>query len=156
MFSSLYVCYGDDTEIGADTNRQGLPGAMQDWGLYDQGFGYNVVAVFGSQSTGKSAFCSLTQLSGKAAQEQGPAGVRHARATSDPLFCLESPEWQRSERLWSLILYGMAGTLLNALFGTPFDVMNESQRQQTTKGIWMAKGKKMPVLVMDVEGTGAS
>ncbi|VVT48795.1 uncharacterized protein SAPINGB_P001955 [Magnusiomyces paraingens] len=29
-------------------------------------------------------------------------------------------------------------TLLNALFGTRFDVMNEIQRQQTTKGIWMA------------------
>lgn len=27
-----------------------------------------------------------------------------------------------------------AGTLLNKLFGTTFDVMNESQRRQTTKG----------------------
>lgn len=31
--------------------------------------------------------------------------------------------------------------------------MDESERRQTTKGIWMSKGKDMPVLVMDVEGT---
>ncbi|ANB11381.1 dynamin-like GTPase SEY1 [Sugiyamaella lignohabitans] len=30
-------------------------------------------------------------------------------------------------------------TLLNALFGTKFQVMNEAQRSQTTKGIWMGK-----------------
>lgn len=67
-------------------------------------------------------------------------------------------------------------TLLNALFGTRFDVMNEIQRRQTTKGIWMALAKpaspqllKSPlaedasgsssstptpnILVLDVEGT---
>ncbi|KAM0787805.1 hypothetical protein ACM66B_003859 [Microbotryomycetes sp. NB124-2] len=71
---------------------------MQGWQLADKGFSYDVVAVFGSQSTGKS-------------------------------------------------------TLLNRLFGTKFDVMNETERKQTTKGIWMSKGKDMNVLVMDVEGT---
>lgn len=35
-------------------------------------------------------------------------------------------------------------TLLNALFGTRFDVMNEIQRRQTTKGIWMAAAKEAP------------
>lgn len=64
----------------------------------EAGFKYNVVAVFGSQSTGKS-------------------------------------------------------TLLNGLFGTSFDVMDENQRSQTTKGIWMSRGRGMHVLVMDVEGT---
>ncbi|MCJ1265835.1 Dynamin-like GTPase that mediates homotypic ER fusion [Lobaria immixta] len=55
-------------------------------------------------------------------------------------------------------------TLLNHLFGTEFGVMSESDRKQTTKGIWMSKnkrdevdgtGKKMAdnILVMDVEGT---
>ncbi|CAN6614611.1 protein Sey1p [Trichomonascus vanleenenianus] len=71
-------------------------------------------------------------------------------------------------------------TLLNALFSTQFQVMNETSRQQTTKGIWMAKAEingsassseasddsylniKNPpevenhkdcVLVLDVEGT---
>lgn len=50
-------------------------------------------------------------------------------------------------------------TLLNALFGTSFNVMSESERRQTTKGIWMSKnkstGKGMAdnILVMDVEGT---
>ncbi|KAF9438590.1 Dynamin-like GTPase that mediates homotypic ER fusion [Entomortierella beljakovae] len=70
----------------------------QEWGLRDAGFNYNLAAVFGSQSTGKS-------------------------------------------------------TLLNRLFGTNFDVMSESSRQQTTKGIWISKGKDMKVLIMDVEGT---
>ena len=81
---------------------------IHDWGLADVGFGYNVVAVFGSQSTGKS-------------------------------------------------------TLLNRLFGTTFDVMHETQRRQTTKGIWMCRaaakgdslagGVKPNIMVMDVEGT---
>lgn len=71
---------------------------IERWGLRDAGFSYNIVAVFGSQSTGKS-------------------------------------------------------TLLNRLFGTTFDVMDETKRQQTTKGIWMCRGKGMGVMVMDVEGT---
>ncbi|KAL9949271.1 Protein sey1 [Verticillium nonalfalfae] len=49
-------------------------------------------------------------------------------------------------------------TLLNNLFGTHFSVMSESERRQTTKGIWMSKNKKETgmaenILVMDVEGT---
>ncbi|TPX64263.1 hypothetical protein SpCBS45565_g06003 [Spizellomyces sp. 'palustris'] len=68
------------------------------WHVTDQGFDYNVVAVFGSQSTGKS-------------------------------------------------------TLLNRLFGTNFDVMNETARQQTTKGIWVSKAADRNLLVLDVEGT---
>ncbi|WVO19367.1 protein SEY1 [Cryptococcus decagattii] len=68
------------------------------WDLLDKGFAYDVVAVFGSQSTGKS-------------------------------------------------------TLLNRLFGTTFDVMDESKRQQTTKGIWMCPSQYSSTLVMDVEGT---
>ncbi|EGV64587.1 Dynamin-like GTPase that mediates homotypic ER fusion [Yamadazyma tenuis] len=56
-------------------------------------------------------------------------------------------------------------TLLNKLFNTNFDVMDESRRQQTTKGIWLAycpminsnkrlgKGNVENVFVMDVEGT---
>ncbi|MBW0477881.1 hypothetical protein O181_017596 [Austropuccinia psidii MF-1] len=74
-----------------------LPNSIKDWGLLEKGFNYDLVAVFGSQSTGKS-------------------------------------------------------TLLNKVFGTTFDVMNEAERRQTTKGIWMCKGKGMDVLVMDVEG----
>ncbi|KAH8892486.1 root hair defective 3 GTP-binding protein [Thozetella sp. PMI_491] len=55
-------------------------------------------------------------------------------------------------------------TLLNHLFGTDFSVMSETERRQTTKGIWMSKNKKESangsatkmaenILVMDVEGT---
>ncbi|KAA1471741.1 protein SEY1 [Dentipellis sp. KUC8613] len=75
-----------------------LNGQISQWGLRDAGFDYDIVAVFGSQSTGKS-------------------------------------------------------TLLNRLFGTNFDVMDETKRQQTTKGIWMCRGQDMNVMVMDVEGT---
>jgi GTPase Era involved in 16S rRNA processing len=52
-------------------------------------------------------------------------------------------------------------TLLNYLFGTQFGVMSESERRQTTKGLWMSKNKREEggagmaenILVMDVEGT---
>ena len=55
-------------------------------------------------------------------------------------------------------------TLLNQLFNTEFGVMSESDRRQTTKGIWMSKNKNPGadekqkvmaenILVMDVEGT---
>ncbi|ABN67661.2 putative stress-related vesicular transport protein [Scheffersomyces stipitis CBS 6054] len=55
-------------------------------------------------------------------------------------------------------------TLLNRLFNTNFDVMDESRRQQTTKGIWMAHSPQVSttkqmdthqenIFVMDVEGT---
>lgn len=57
-------------------------------------------------------------------------------------------------------------TLLNHLFSTNFDVMDEVNRQQTTKGIWMAVSPGVSnllpanahvppenILVMDVEGT---
>ncbi|KAM5504744.1 Dynamin-like GTPase that mediates homotypic ER fusion [Microsporum canis] len=54
-------------------------------------------------------------------------------------------------------------TLLNTLFKTDFSVMSETERRQTTKGIWLSKNKRTAsnekekmadnVLVMDVEGT---
>jgi protein SEY1 len=31
--------------------------------------------------------------------------------------------------------------------------MDETRRQQTTKGIWMCRAQNAPLLVMDVEGT---
>ncbi|KAH7108003.1 root hair defective 3 GTP-binding protein [Auriculariales sp. MPI-PUGE-AT-0066] len=83
----------DQKQFTTELNTQ-----IERWGLRDAGFGYDVVAVFGSQSTGKS-------------------------------------------------------TLLNRLFGTTFDVMDETRRQQTTKGIWMCRAKGLNLMVMDVEGT---
>lgn len=55
-------------------------------------------------------------------------------------------------------------TLLNNLFNTNFDVMNDGKRQQTTKGIWMAYSPLISttnkyshssenIFVMDIEGT---
>ncbi|KAF8242538.1 root hair defective 3 GTP-binding protein [Wilcoxina mikolae CBS 423.85] len=82
-----------------------LPLYLSSQNLLTAGFAYHVVAVFGSQSTGKS-------------------------------------------------------TLLNHLFGTDFNVMDETSRQQTTKGIWLSRAKEdekqkmgKNILVMDVEGT---
>lgn len=85
-----------------------LPLYLSSQNLLSAGFTYHVVAVFGSQSTGKS-------------------------------------------------------TLLNHLFGTNFNVMDETSRQQTTKGIWLSRaiedsnnstnGMGKNILVMDVEGT---
>ncbi|TIB04641.1 hypothetical protein E3P96_01585 [Wallemia ichthyophaga] len=92
MGSRLHVV-NEEKEFSSQLSPQ-----LGEWGLSNAGFNYNVVSVFGSQSTGKS-------------------------------------------------------TLLNRLFGTTFDVMNERQRRQTTKGIWMCKAKEIPLLVMDVEGT---
>jgi hypothetical protein len=77
-------------------NSPDLGTQIERWGLRDAGFAYNIVAVFGSQSTGKSEFAA----SGIMLQ---PNAIR-------------------------------PGTLLNRLFGTNFDVMDESHRQQTTKG----------------------
>jgi protein SEY1 len=37
------------------TNSKQLDDHMKDWELAEAGFSYDVVAVFGSQSTGKSA-----------------------------------------------------------------------------------------------------
>lgn len=83
----------DEKHFSLELSKQ-----IQQWGLQDVGFDYNLVAVFGSQSTGKS-------------------------------------------------------TLLNRLFDTTFDIMDESKRQQTTKGIWMCRGTGINLMVMDVEGT---
>jgi hypothetical protein len=44
--------------------------------------------------------------------------------------------------------------LLNLVFGTSFDMMNEETgRQQTTKGIWMGHNEDKNVLILDIEGT---
>ena len=45
-------------------------------------------------------------------------------------------------------------TLMNLLFGTSFEVMNETLgQQQTTKGIWLNRNSDCNILVMDIEGT---
>ena len=45
-------------------------------------------------------------------------------------------------------------TLLNLLFDTTFEVMDESRgRQQTTKGIWLNRNQVGDLLVLDIEGT---
>lgn len=45
-------------------------------------------------------------------------------------------------------------TLLNALFGTRFDVMDAAQgRSQTTKGAWAGKARGRDVVILDMQGT---
>lgn len=45
-------------------------------------------------------------------------------------------------------------TLLNLLFDTTFEVMDEAKgRQQTTKGIWLNRNKEGDLIVLDIEGT---
>ena len=45
-------------------------------------------------------------------------------------------------------------TLLNLLFETSFETMdNQRGRQQTTKGIWMSKSGDSRILIFDIEGT---
>lgn len=44
-------------------------------------------------------------------------------------------------------------TLLNELFGAGFTTMTKHNRQQTTKGIWLACSEFSQILIMDVEGT---
>ena len=52
------------------------------------------------------------------------------------------------------ITISIIGTLLNLLFDTKFDVLNSQLgRNQTTKGIWMARNPAGSVLVFDIEGT---
>ena len=45
-------------------------------------------------------------------------------------------------------------TLLNLLFGTSFQVMDDDHgRTQTTKGIWMSCSEDKKVMIFDIEGT---
>ena len=49
---------------------------------------------------------------------------------------------------------GGKSTLLNLLFGTSFEVMDDDfGRNQTTKGIWMSISEDKKVLIFDIEGT---
>lgn len=79
-----------------------------------------------------------------------------------------SPKLAADHRIISVFGSQLTGklTLLNALFNTKFGVMDEVNRQQTTKGIWLALSpgvnncvqenrhvSRDQILVMDVEGT---
>jgi predicted GTPase len=45
-------------------------------------------------------------------------------------------------------------TLLNLVFGTAFEMMDDSGgRQQTTQGIWMSHSADKNSLILDIEGT---
>lgn len=49
-------------------------------------------------------------------------------------------------------------TLLNTLFGTKFDTLNQesSGMQQTTKGVWVSVNQSKNIIVFDIEGTDSS
>ena len=45
-------------------------------------------------------------------------------------------------------------TLMNLLFDTHFEIMDESLgRQQTTKGIWISHNTEGNLIILDIEGT---
>jgi hypothetical protein len=102
-----------------------LNSSLDKWGLIDKGFGYDVVAVFGSQSTGKST-CDAQPRAGALGQRADPAA-------------------SSCDRCCPLYLAAPTGTLLNRLFGTTFDVMDEKARKQTTKGASCEPRQPAPV-----------
>lgn len=55
LFALWSVLTSAITRLLTTSIRSSLDESMQEWNLYNAGFDYNVVAVFGSQSTGKSA-----------------------------------------------------------------------------------------------------
>eukprot|EP00126_Sphaerothecum_destruens_P002183 Sdes_comp15629_c0_seq1m4621 len=73
----------------------------------------------------------------------------------------ELSKWGISEAGFDYHLMAILGcqssgksTLLNLLFGTEFQEMNEELgRQQTTQGVWLSKATESNTLVLDVEGT---
>ncbi|KAL6793592.1 root hair defective 3 GTP-binding protein [Trichoderma sp. SZMC 28013] len=89
---------------------------------------------------------------------------RHSRNLNDYLQTMHVAEAGFNYHLISVFGSQSTGksTLLNHLFGTTFSVMSETERRQTTKGIWLSKNKRETsagtqmadnILVMDVEGT---
>ena len=73
---------------------------------------------------------------------------------------LGANEWSSKYQVVAIMGPQSSGksTLMNHVFGTDFQEMDESMgRSQTTKGVWLAKSPKDnaygPTLVMDLEGT---
>lgn len=54
----------------------------------------------------------------------------------------------------SKLFYAHAGTLLNQLFGTDFEVAQG--RHPTTKGLWLGIDEAGSTLIIDVEGVDSS
>ncbi|KAI8358015.1 RHD3/Sey1 [Mortierella sp. GBAus27b] len=86
--------------------------------------------------------------------------INEEKQFNDELSTFISKRWNLKDAGFNYSLAAIFGsqstgksTLLNRLFGTQFDVMSDSARMQTTKGIWISQGKNMKVLIMDVEGT---
>ena len=122
----------------------------------DQEFKYvSLISLFRNRLANHSVRISL---------KIGGWEIKDSTTTSWP--CLDHNRQEKVLLITLLEWSDVLGTLLNALFGTQFDVMNEQKRQQTTKGendlsyvilitkgIWMSKANELGTLVMDVEGT---
>ena len=104
---------------------------IQRWGLQNAGFDYDIVAVFGSQSTGKSMCGRL--------QRVGHSNVS-CRYTTQSVI--------RNQ----LRCYGRDQATTDHQ-GSALVIQSSLCCSDPTLGIWMCRAKGMNVMVMDVEGT---
>ena len=93
VFASLchwLVCTRADLRL---VYRQDLTTQLSTWGLGDAGFNYNLVAVFGSQSTGKSNLRATTLLTKAWFADEG----RWDRYAAEPIIRYRLRRHERGE-----------------------------------------------------------
>ena len=133
-------------------NSENVKAFMRDHHLEAAGVDYSVVAITGPQSSGKSTLMNtLVRLHSTVA-----TAFLEGQHLSCRLCCVSTPLSGRSPlMIWQL---PAGDPLLAAVqFATSFEEMDAfSGRNQTTKGIWLAKSSKVAsptTLVMDLEGS---
>jgi protein SEY1 len=115
--------------------RSDLTTQIERWGLRDAGFSYDIVAVFGSQSTGKSM---LTRVLIESVSLLMKFCSRYST---------KPPIWNQLRR------YGRNEAATDHERYQSASLAEATRGSHTFTGIWMCRGKGMNVMVMDVEGT---
>ena len=145
--NTLQVVTGDGV-----FNSENVKAFMRDHHLEAAGVDYSVVAITGPQSSGKSTLMNtLVRLHSTVA-----TAFLEGQHLSCRLCCVSTPLSRSSPlMIWQL---PVDDHLLAAVqFATSFEEMDAfSGRNQTTKGIWLAKSSKVAsptTLVMDLEGS---
>lgn len=128
--------------------EEGLSRFVQQQGVIDARTNYQVVAIMGPQSSGKSTLMNHV-VSWAPAEAEGPDGLPCCPTLPHPL-CAPPPTHHPVTPCCPL-------PLLLYQFGTPFQEMDAmTGRQQTTKGVWLAKAPKVDevcTLILDLEGS---